>query len=86
MATQGMDLCKSWLRTASRNTFAFANWSRGGSCLAGARYHVSACAGKEGEVLSLRCGGERVMAGKWSTEASRGLRRVRLVRPLKTDL
>ena len=63
-----------WLRTGSRNTFAFANWSRGGSCLAGERYHVSAGGRKEGEVLSLRCGSERV-AGNWSTEASRGLRR-----------
>jgi len=74
MARQCMDLCKGWLRAASRNTFAFANWLRGGSCLARARYHVSAGGRKEGEVLSLRCGGERVMAGNWSTEASRGLR------------
>ena len=50
MATQGMDLCKGWLRAASRNTFAFANWFHGGSCLARARYHASAGGGKEGEV------------------------------------
>jgi len=73
VATQGMDLCKGWLRAASHNTFAFANWFLGGSCLARARYHVSAGGRKEGEVLSLRCGGERVMAGNWSTEALRGL-------------
>ena len=72
MARQAMDLCKGWLRAASRNTFAFANWFRGGSCLARERYHVSAGGRKEGEILSLRCGSERV-AGNWPTEASRGL-------------
>ena len=50
MATQGMDLCKGWLRAASRNTSAFANWFREGSCLARTRYQVSAAGGKEGEV------------------------------------
>ena len=78
MARQCMDLCKGWLRAASRNTFAFANWLRGGSCLARARYHVSAGGRKEGEVLSLRCGGERgdgrkLVHGSFAW-ASRGLR------------
>ena len=38
-ASQGLDLCKCWLRAASRNTFTFANWFHGGSCVARARYH-----------------------------------------------
>ena len=80
VARQGMDLCKGWLRAASRNTFAFANWFRGGSCLARERYHVSAGGRKEGEVLSLRCGSERV-AGNWPTEASRGLWGLRRASP-----
>ena len=67
MARQGMDLCKGWLRAALRNTFAFANWFRGGSCLARARYHVSVDGRKEGEG-----DGRKLVHGP--TEASRGLR------------
>ena len=50
MATQGMDLCKGWLRTALWNTFAFPKWFRKGSCLARARYRVSADGIMEDEV------------------------------------
>jgi len=62
-----MDLCKGWLRATSRNTFAFANCFRGGSCLAYQRWRK----GRWG--LSL-CGNEKVFTGNWSTEALNGRR------------
>ena len=67
MARQGLDLCPGWLRAASRNIFAFPNCFRGGSCVAGARYHVSEQVEERKVRLEPRnCGGERVMAGYWS--------------------